>query len=204
MSKAPGRYRCRALLASSVGSGIRPFGNGRTSGAIALAVFGLMAVVSGGCSQFRCPYHDELSAASAVQTPSVAGMRAVDGRRSTARREHPPIVVSTPCEEQSVTHGPLIFEDPREFSGSNDGRFAWRGNDYYAIFCSGGRFLLNLVALPVSEVVTHPWVLIESDGEPSKDWFGETHDAKRVCSANHEHNADADAESVDSSEAGTH
>lgn len=202
MSRAPGRFRCSAPLSSFVGSIVRRPGIGRLSEVAVLSLLAHVVVVSGGCSQFRCPYHDELSAASPVQTPSVAGMRAVDGRRSTARREHAPIVMSTPCEELSVTHGPLIFEDPREFSSSNDERYVWRAEDYYAIFCSGGRFMLNLVALPVSEVVTHPWMLMESDGEPSKNWFGETHDAKRVCSANHE--PDAVAEPTDSSGAGTH
>jgi hypothetical protein len=42
---------------------------------------------------------------------------------------------------------------------------------------SYGRYYLNLVALPVSAVVTPPWTAMESDGRLSEQLLGYDHDA---------------------------
>jgi hypothetical protein len=79
----------------------------------------------------------------------------------------------------TVTHGPLFFEDGFEDQGSEDGQFAWTGEDYLQMFYWRGRFLVNALCFPVSAVVTPPWVVMASDGEPSRRIAGLNHDAAR-------------------------
>ena len=83
----------------------------------------------------------------------------------------------------SVPHTPLYFEDPSEESGSEDGHYMWTGEDYLWIASWRARFLANLVAWPVSAVVTPPGSTMVSDGQLSCCGRGRHFDAE-PC-ANH-------------------
>ena len=88
-------------------------------------------------------------------------------------------VTQVPVQDGTVLHLPLYFEDPFEDKGSEDGRFAWTGEDYFQILYWRGRFLLNAVAFPISATVTPPWVVMESDGRLSRQILWKDHDATR-------------------------
>lgn len=89
--------------------------------------------------------------------------------------------VTTPLMESgAVTHSPLYFEDPFEDKGSgHDGenryRIGWE--DYVAMPYGLARHMLNWFGLPVSLVVTPPWMKMESDGRLSRQILGYDHDA---------------------------
>ncbi len=83
-----------------------------------------------------------------------------------------------------VEHGPLYFEDPFVDKGAgrteqtdpgNVYRLGWE--DWVALPYGYARHVLNLVALPVSAVVTPPWTRMESDGHLSRQILGYDHDA---------------------------
>ena len=133
-----------------------------------------------GCSSqlMVCPFHDELvSHPIAATTASVDGVHAAHLTPSMRVREHGPKEIRP--FDGSVTHGPLYFEDPFEENGSNDGRFAWTGEDYLQWWYWRGRFIFNAVIFPWSVVDTPPWTVMVSDGKPSRKLFGSMHDASR-------------------------
>lgn len=83
-------------------------------------------------------------------------------------------------ESGTVRHTPLYFEDPFEDKGSgHDGsdkyRIGWE--DYVAMPYGLARHMLNWFGLPVSLVVTPPWMAMESDGRLSRQILGYDHDA---------------------------
>ena len=134
-----------------------------------------MAVLPG-CALMVDPFEDELAGRQAVTTPSVEGARAVEATPTELVREHE---ATTLCaQDGTVTHGPLYFEDPADEYGSDDDQFAWTGEDYWHFLSWRGRFLVNAVFFPVSVVVTPPWMVMESDGRPSREVFGEMLDAR--------------------------
>lgn len=84
------------------------------------------------------------------------------------------------AESGGVTHWPLYFEDPFEDKGSgrmgrNKYYLGWE--DVIAVPYCYARFTLNWIATPVSMVVQPPWMVMESDGEMSKQALGYDHDA---------------------------
>jgi len=125
------------------------------------------------------PFHDELAGQQAVTTASVEGARAAKTTPTVRQRDYPTVELRP--EAEGVTHGPLYFEDPFEDKGSEDGRFAWTGEDYLQMFYWRGRFLLNTFFFPVSAVVTPPWTIMESDGRLSRQALGYDHDAERAA-----------------------
>jgi hypothetical protein len=138
-----------------------------------------LACTIGGCGRpLVCPFHDEfvLHPAQAT-TASVEGARAVDRAAVIRQRDFGPM--EHDADSGTVTHGPLYFEDPFEDNGSEDGQFAWTGEDYLWIFYWRARFLLNGIALPVSALVTPPWTVMASDGVLSRQALGYDHDAER-------------------------
>jgi len=140
---------------------------------IAAGPFALM-----GCQLTQNPFADELVGQQRVSTPSVDAARAAAVQ--TAAAEAHGQTKSLPMIDGSVTHGPLYFEDPFEDTGSDDGKFAWTGEDYLWMFSWRGRYLVNAVAFPVSCAVTPPWTVMVSDGNPSPRAFHEQHDAVRL------------------------
>lgn len=142
----------------------------------------VLTLLLGGCSLMVDPYHDEY-----VTHPTDTGTASVNEARAAAitpalrDRGHAPTERS--AESGTVTHGPLYFEDPFEDKGSEDGQFAWTGEDYLQMFYWRARFLLNGIALPVSAVVTPPWTVMASDGELSRQALGYDHDAERAGSS---------------------
>jgi len=145
--------------------------------ALARAVLGTSVIFATGCQLMVNPFRDELEGRQEMATASVEGVRAAKTTPSVRQRGYASFELRS--EDLGVTHGPLYFEDPFEDKGSEDGRFAWTGEDYLQIFYWRGRFLLNTVFFPVSAVVTPPWTLMESDGRLSRQSLGYDHDAKR-------------------------
>ncbi len=131
-----------------------------------------------GCQLMVRPFHDEFVVHPVSSTTaSVDGIRAADTHPVIRERGHAQTLRRS--EDGTVTHGPLYFEDPYEGTGSDDGQFAWTGEDYFQIPYWRARFLLNAIAFPVSAVVTPPWTVMESDGRLSRRAWGEDHDAQR-------------------------
>lgn len=82
-----------------------------------------------------------------------------------------------------VTHWPLYFENPFVFKGAgrtgfDKYRLGWE--DFVAVFYNYPGLTLDFLALPVSLVATPPWMLMESDGQPSRQTFGYDYDATRA------------------------
>lgn len=85
----------------------------------------------------------------------------------------------------AVGHYPLYFEDP--FVDKGHGRsdasdphniyhLGWE--DWIAFPYSYARYTANWLLLPVSAIVTPPWMPMESDGELSRQALGYDHDAR--------------------------
>jgi hypothetical protein len=135
-------------------------------------------VFTAGCSLLVNPFTDELAGQGPVTTPSADVVRAAPVETAITQRPYAEVQVN--AHDGTVTHGPLYFEDPFEDTGSEDGRFAWTGTDYLHAWLLGpGRFAVNAVAFPISAVVDPPWVVMASDGQPSRSVAGMKHDAER-------------------------
>lgn len=166
------------------------------------------ALLLGGChaleNQFR---EDGPAARSDWRTPTEIEIREEYAPAPQEQRGWEPLAVA-PADGR-VTHFPLHFEDPFEDKGPGDplysydlcapdevfeangchyGRWYPRGRQEYRLgwedvlagFYSPARYGLNLVAYPVSLVVTPPWTLMESDGRISRQALGYDHDATRA------------------------
>jgi hypothetical protein len=153
--------------------------NDRVPRAACPPVLGLVVstVLLSGCQLMVNPFRDELAGRQEMTTASVEGARAAKTTPTVRQRDYAPFELH--AEGDGVTHGPLYFEDPFEDKGSEDGRFAWTGEDYLQFVYWRGRFLLNTLFFPVSAVVTPPWTVMESDGRVSREALGWDHDAER-------------------------
>ena len=100
---------------------------------------------------------------------------------STTRRDARRSMTPTRLKLQDglVTHSPLYFEDSAEVAYREDDSFAWSSDDYIQLFVGGGRFIANGVFFPISVLDTPPWLLMSSDGRPSRTVLGVKHDAMR-------------------------
>lgn len=143
---------------------------------LSTATLCLAGLFFSGCSQFNNPFRDELRHQAEVTTPSVEGIRAMEATKATPHREYAPSYMVS--HDAPVLHAPLLFESKYEELINDDGQFAWTLEDYWDFAYWRGRFLVNLVAVPVSMIVTPPCSIQESDGELEPNWFGELHDAK--------------------------
>lgn len=132
-----------------------------------------------GCSLTVNPFRDEYAHRPSVTTPSVVAVMAADVPTSVQER-HGVEKHRSPIDG-SVTHGPLYFEDPTEERGSEDGHFAWTGEDYVWMAYWRARFMANLIAWPVSAVVNPPWQVMVSDGQRSCCGRGRQFDAVPCC-----------------------
>ncbi len=127
-----------------------------------------------GCQHMNNPFVDDLPATSEVTTASVEGARAAPTQPSPPRRAFARLQVDP--QDGTVDHWPLWWEDPFEDQGSQDGRFAWTEEDYFAYVYGAGRFLLNTMAFPISAWVTKPGAVMCSDGR-APPALGHDHDA---------------------------
>lgn len=155
----------------------------------------LAAGLAAGCAHVNDPFKDSsLYIDAEMNTASAEGYRAAPEFRTVVLRESPHNEVR--YENGTVTHWPLWFEDPFEDKGNGvtdesdrdapDNEFAWNGADYLHILYGPGRFILNAAAWPVSVVVRHPGMLMESDGRISKGIWWYDHDAQPSDSVNRE------------------
>jgi hypothetical protein len=112
------------------------------------------------------PFRDEIAAQPPVTTPSM------DGVRESGAEPNVPAPIGDPkfvfSVDGTVLHRPLYFEDPREVTGSEDGAFAWTGDDYVYLFTGPVRFLVNAATVPFDMVVYPPSKVMASDGHPSR------------------------------------
>jgi len=146
--------------------------------ALCVVVF---AALAGGCQLMVNPFKDELAGPQSTTTASVDGVRAANAAPAVRQRGYAPVEIH--AENGAVTHGPLYFEDPFEDKGSEDGQFAWSGEDYLQAAYWRGRFLVNTLLFPISAIVTPPWTVMESDGHLSRQALAMDHDAQRAAEA---------------------
>ena len=95
--------------------------------ALARAVIGASVLFATGCQLMVNPFRDELAGRQEMTTASVEGARAAKTTPTVRQRDYAPFELH--AENMGVTHGPLYFEDSSEDKGSEDGRFAWTGED---------------------------------------------------------------------------
>jgi hypothetical protein len=143
-----------------------------------LCAWCLFVLATAGCQMYSNPFTDPYAGLGPVTTPSSIEAFAVKKEPRAAERSFSSMTVSP--SDESVTHGPLYFEDGLGEASEDDGQFAWTGADYLNIFTWRARFLLNLGLFPISVVDTPPWCTMSSDGRPSRRVLGIDHDAKKV------------------------
>ena len=171
------RRRRAAAWGSDQAPGARALGSqwGRAASFWCLIV----ALSAPGCSRQLAvrPFQDEFAVHPTVTTTASAeGVHAANLTAAIRVRRHAMREIRP--HDGSVTHAPLYFEDPFEEQGSDDGKFAWTGEDYLQMWYWRGRFLVNAVFAPLSLAVTPPWMVMVSDGKPSRTVFGSLHDAE--------------------------
>ena len=130
-----------------------------------------------GCQLLVNPWHDATALDSPVTTPSAEFARAAETKESECLRDFPAATIS--AADGVVTHGSLYFEDPADDFGSEDGAFAWTAEDFLQMAIGPARFLMNGALVPISVVDTPPWMVMSSDGEPSRRVVWQAHDAGR-------------------------
>jgi len=130
-----------------------------------------------GCQLLVNPWHDATALDSPVTTPSAELARAAEAKEFGCPRDFP--AATTGTADGAVTHGPLYFEDPADDVGSEDGAFSWTGEDFLQMAIGPARFLMNGVFIPISLLDTPPWMVMSSDGEPSRTVVWQAHDAGR-------------------------
>jgi hypothetical protein len=136
-------------------------------------------ILVSGCSLMVDPFKDEYANRPPVTTPSVDSALAANVPASEQERIGEEKVRY--AADGGVVHLPLYFEEPFEESGSENGTFAWTGEDYVWIAYSRLRFMANLFAFPVSAVVYPPWQETVSDGRLSHCGRGHEFDAEPRC-----------------------
>lgn len=171
---------------------------GRTLLGLALS-FSLAAGL--GCAHVNNPWKDSSVAINGdMHTPSSDTYS--KGDRAEFRTRHGRVCEpsSVAYHNGSVTHWPLWFQDPFEDRGNTDvpmtnpdaqrdlpdNTFAVTWVDYFHLAYGPARELLNIAGWPISAVVEHPGMLMESDGRISKNILGYDHDPKRSDSVSRE------------------
>lgn len=164
-------------------------------GMMALGVLG-----SAGCAHVNNPYEDS-GATIDYEMKTTSSESYAKGHSEFGRpvqRQAPESDVR--YENGAVTHWPLWFEDPFEDKGNRfipygnadaerdlpDNEFAWNWVDYFHMAYGPARLVTNAVGWPVSAVVQHPGMLMESNGRIDRNILGYDHDAKRSDSVTRE------------------
>ena len=138
---------------------------------------GFMAVGVAGCSIRSDPFTDVFADDRRVTTPSVEEARAAEATPVATNRPYGRHEIG--AADGTVAHSPLFFEDPFEEHGSDDSRFAWTYEERFVFFGGPARFLINIVAYPISAVSTPFWQVMQSDGVASRSVVCRLHDADR-------------------------
>ncbi len=161
-----------------------------------LRVFAVLLLsASVGCAHVNDPFRDSGAAVeSEMTTASSEGYQGKSEFESSSRRSWPQSTVT--YANGAVTHWPLASEDPFEDKGNGlvdaadrdapDNEFAWNWVDWAHLAMGPARMGLNLVGLPLTGVITHPGMLMESDGRLSEGLGGYQHDAKKADSVSRE------------------
>ena len=142
-----------------------------------VAVIILIGLVTG-CTQWSNPWRDDSPATATATTASVQVVRAVsaEGMRPNRGFVHAAIAPTS----GAVTHGPLYWSDPYEDRISNDVRFCWTGEDYWAAYYGIGCNMVNTILWPVYAVVTPPDTVMVSDGVSERQWPGWNRDSEHL------------------------
>lgn len=141
-----------------------------------LACVGVVVCGPTGCAHIANHWaEDGPSAGARLDSPSTADARESYAPAPQRQRDWPQRSVS--AVSGAVAHGALYFEDPFEDKGHGRADFAVGWEDYVAMPYGFWRYVLNGTALPVSLVVTPPFVALESDGVLSRQLLGYDHDA---------------------------
>jgi hypothetical protein len=134
-----------------------------------------------GCQHVVNPYMDQTTPADDITTATAETVsrnaRPAPEGTETKRSGWP--TVTAVGHGGSVSHWPLWFEDRYEDQGSEDGRFAVTAEDYWAWPYSVVKWMVNLLGLPASAVVTPPFTIMTSDGVLSHQIPGFWHDAEK-------------------------
>lgn len=142
-----------------------------------LLVGAFIAMVAAGCAIRSDPFTDAFADDRGVTTPSVEEARAAEATPVATNRPYGRHEIG--AADGTVAHSPLFFEDPFEEHGSDDGRFAWTFEERLAFFGGPARFLVNIVAFPISAAATPFWQVMQSDGAASRSVVCWLHDADR-------------------------
>ncbi len=136
-----------------------------------------MAMGAVGCSIRSDPFTDAFADDRRVTTPSVEEARAAEVTPVATNRPYGRHEIG--AADGTVAHSPLFFEDPFEEHGSDDSRFAWTSEERFVFFAGPARFLINVVAFPISAAATPFWQVMQSDGVASRSVVCRLHDADR-------------------------
>jgi len=115
-----------------------------------------------GCKSSRESITWSPDALDPISTPSVDKVREAKVELSAPQRPFQLTQVS--AKDGTILHTPLYFEDPCEIPGERLS-FVWTGDDYFHLLYGPARFLASTVLFPLSVVETHPWKMVESDGQ---------------------------------------
>lgn len=169
------RWRSRAPAGSARPG--RPAAGRRPRAAIGWTIVLSGALtLAGGCAAIHNQFREDGPAAAAeLNSPSAADI--LERCQPAPARFRDWELMPIGSEPGAVTHGPLYFEDPFEDKGRGDPQYRMGWEDFVAAPYCYARYYLNLIALPVSAVVTPPWTAMESDGRLSRQLLGYDHDA---------------------------
>lgn len=144
----------------------------------------IVAVITIGLMGLACneppgvnPWRNDAISADTWTTPSEQGVIASNRTPVVRQRKSPSLEAQR--ARDGVSHYPTWFEDPFEDKGDGNAKFTWTAADYIALPYSPARFLLNVVGLPVSVVVTPPFTPMVSDAALSPGLLGYDHDAAK-------------------------
>lgn len=142
-----------------------------------LLVGAFIAMGVAGCAIRSDPFTDAFADERGVTTPSVETARAAEAAEVATNRPYGRHEIG--AADGTVAHSPLFFEDPFEEHGSDDSRFAWTYEEGFVFFEGSARFLINIVAFPISAVSTPFGQVMQSDGVASRSVVCRLHDADR-------------------------
>lgn len=115
-----------------------------------------------GCRSGNESARMDIDAPERISTPSVENVRRVEASPSTHSRTFETVSVS--AKRGTVTHTPLLYEDPCEIPGDRL-TFEYTGEDYFHLLYGPIRYLASTVLVPVSAIKEPLWRLQESDGQ---------------------------------------
>ena len=118
---------------------------------------------SAGCHQYPDMFIDDMPDSSMFTTTSAQYARRVPTTPEPRQRDFDP--VRAEAEDGDVAHGPLWMEDSFEMAGSDDEQYAVTLEDAAYFFPLGpGRFVADILLLPVSILMDPSWTIMCSDG----------------------------------------